>query len=93
MKQSKGALSRQTQKFKGKDRPTPIAFTTEFKLGSTVLITPRPYILGVPPMRYSYRHGQVVEKRGSSYVIEFMDGKKKKQILSHPIHLTASKSW
>ena len=68
-------------------------FIKEFKLGSIVLITPRPYQKGMPPMRYSYRHGKIMEKRGNSYMVELLDGKKKKQIIAHPIHLTTAKNW
>lgn len=93
MKRSRGQMSTHTKKLKGKGRATPMEFIKEFALGSHVLIFPRSYQKGLPPLRYSYRHGVVVKKQGHSYVIELEDGRKKKKVICHPVHLIASKNW
>lgn len=90
MKRSKGALSRQTQKLKARGQPTPMDFIQSFEVGSSVVIMPRPTGRAIPPLRYSFRHGTVVEKRGESYVVEVRDQQTKKKIISHPVHLVAA---
>ncbi|HLC69080.1 MAG TPA: hypothetical protein VJH24_04535 [Candidatus Bilamarchaeaceae archaeon] len=87
MKRSRGLLSTQTQKFKARTRLTPSDYIRNFPLNSTVVIVPHPSPKGQPSLRYSYRHGRIVEKRGKSYLLEVTDGNKQKRLIVHPIHL------
>jgi len=42
---------------------------------------------GMPFPRYKGKVGVVVGRRGRSYLVELVDGKKKKTIISRPEHL------
>lgn len=87
VKRSHGMLSRRTKKLAGKSRATVSEFVKTFEIGSKVIISPKAYHIGLPALRYINRYGIVVAKRGSSYVVEIKDGRMKKQLISHPIHL------
>lgn len=88
MKHSKGYLSTRTKKLSGKGRLKPSEFIKSFQLGDAVIINPKAYRGGLPHLRYLNRHGKITEKRGESYVVEIIDGNKKKKIIAHPVHLT-----
>jgi len=59
----------------------------EFKVGDKVRIAIEPAVhKGLPHPRFANKIATIIEKRGSGYMIEFLDGNKKKRILSLPIH-------
>ena len=87
VKRSHGAMSRRTKRLKGKTRATIPDFIRTFSVGERVVIAPMAYHIGLPALRYTNKSGIITEQRGQSYVVEILDGKKKKQIISHPIHL------
>ena len=87
VKRSRGMLSGRTKRLLGKTRATVSQFVRSFPVGAKVVIAPKAYTIGLPALRYSNKNGIITAKRGNSYVVEIHDGKKKKQIISHPIHL------
>ncbi len=87
MKHSKGYLSTRTKKLKGKGRLRVSEFVKSFNINDSVILSPKSHRTGLPHLRYTNRSGTVIEKRGDSYVVEITDGKKKKHIIAHPIHL------
>lgn len=87
VKRSKGYLSTRTKKLKEKGRLTVSEIVKSFENGSSVIISPKAYRRGMPHLRYINKHGIVVGKRGKSLVVEITDGRKKKQIIVHPVHL------
>ncbi len=89
---SKGPRKRtRTLLRKGIREKTPITkYLQEFKIGSRVVIKPDPSSLkGRPFKRFFGRTGIVTEKRGKSYIIKIIDGKKEKNIIARPEHLKA----
>lgn len=87
VKSSKGALSRRTRTLKGKSRITIAQHVKTFKVGEKVVITPKARGGGLPHLRYSNRHGIIIEKRGKSYVVEVGDLGMKKQVVIGPVHM------
>ncbi|MBI5046649.1 50S ribosomal protein L21e [Candidatus Micrarchaeota archaeon] len=90
VKRSKGALNGKTRKLKGKSKVSVASYMKLFTVGQHVVITPKAKWIGMPHLRYSNKHGTVVEKRGTSYVVEVDDYKMKKKIIVAPIHMTAA---
>lgn len=89
MRHSKGYLSTRTKKLEGKGRIRVNEFVKTFAMGDSVVITPKANYRGLPHLRYKNKHGVVVEKRGNAYLVEIMDGNKKKQVISNAVHLKA----
>ena len=88
MKRPRGYLSKATKRLIAKRKLTINDHLKNFSLREKVLIIPKPYYKGgLPPIRYKNKVAEVVEKRGSHYVIKLIDGKKEKFIISHPVHL------
>ena len=71
-------------------RPSMTKFLKEFKIGQRVVIALEPSSQkGMPFPRFKGRMGNVIEKRGRSYVVEILDGNKRKKIISKPEHIKA----
>ncbi|NPA22351.1 MAG: 50S ribosomal protein L21e [Candidatus Micrarchaeota archaeon] len=89
MKRPKGYLSKHTRSLKAKRKLTPADFVRKFEIGEKVRIVPYPYYKAgmIPHRRYKNLVGVITGKRGSSYIIEVMLGKKKKVLILLPIHL------
>lgn len=90
VKKSRGPRrgTRQRLRQKPSKRPTITKFLRTFKKGDRVIIQPEPSSSkGMPFPRYSGRIGIVKGKRGKSYLVEILDGKKRKTIISRPEHL------
>lgn len=90
VKKSRGFRSGTRKKLRQKPskRPSITKFLRIFKKGQRVILLPEPASQkGMPFPRYKGRTGRVVGKRGKSYLIEIVDGKKKKTIISRPEHL------
>ena len=45
------------------------------------------YQKGIYNLRFHGRVGEVIKKQGDCYVVSLKDGKKAKEIITHPIHL------
>lgn len=84
---SKGALSKRTKKLASKRKLTISDITRSFKVGQKVMLSPKAYRAGMPNPKYANRLGEIVEKRGNSYVVKIMDGNKAKNMVAHPVHL------
>jgi len=87
VKNSRGTLSGKTKKLRGKGKFTPAQLVKKFSIGDKVILDPKQYKSGQPHLRYANKNGKIVEKRGIAYVVEIMDGGKKKKIVAHPVHL------
>lgn len=69
-------------------RPTITKFLQEFNEGQDVVISPEPSShKGMPYPRFKGKVGKVIGKRGSSYIVEFLDGRSVKKVISRPEHL------
>ncbi len=84
---SKGSFNRLTRRLKGKSTVTVAEYVRTFNVGDKVVVRPKAKWIGLPHLRYSNRHGIVVEKRGKSYVVAVRDYKKTKKLIVSPIHL------
>lgn len=88
-----GMRKKTRKKLKQKHKRQPITkFIKEFDIGQKVVIIPEPSShKGMPSPRFKGKIGKIIEKRGKSYIVEIIDGKKKKRIISNPEHLKVFK--
>ena len=90
VRKSKGMKSRTRsllRKYK-KEKKTLTKYLQEFKIGDRVIIKPEPSSpKGMPFKRFFGTQGEVIDKRGNSYIIKIKDGNKIKNIISKPEHL------
>lgn len=89
-KKSRGFRSGTRKKLRQKTsvRPTITKFLKDFRTGQQVMVLHEPSSFrGMPFPRFRGKVGKVVEKRGRSYVVEVVDGKKVKKVFSAPEHL------
>ncbi len=91
VKRSRGSLSKSTKRSKKRKKLTVSDVSRKFKLGEKVLLRPTHVVQGRPPARYRGKHGKIVEIRGGSYVIEIMDGGKKKHFITGSVHIAPSR--
>jgi large subunit ribosomal protein L21e len=90
-KKSHGPRARTRKKLKQKLRRRGITrFLKEFKEGQKVVIVQEPASHGGMPFpRFKGKAGKIINKKGKSYIVEILDGKKVKKIISRPEHLKA----
>ena len=88
VKRSRGSLSGKTRHLRHKRRLTVSDMVRTFKVGSKVLVSVKPVRDGMPAPRYNGRHGTILERQGSAYIVEVKDGRAKKRLVVSPIHLT-----
>jgi large subunit ribosomal protein L21e len=92
VKKSSGFRAKTRHKLRQKSgyRPPITKFIQEFKKGQCVVFVPEPSShKGMPHLRFKGKTGKIIDKRGNSYIIEFIDGNKRKIIISRPEHLKA----
>lgn len=88
VKKSHGFRSGTRKKLKKKRRIPITTFLKEFKIGDRVVIVPEPSSnKGMPFPRFKGKVGTVVDKRGSAYILEVIEGKEKKQVIARAEHL------
>ena len=92
VKSSKGFRSRSrgtfTKEVRERGLPPVTRFLRTFEVGDRVVVRIEPSDpRGQPHPRYQGRTCTVVERRGRAYVIEFLDGGKRKELIAKPIHL------
>ncbi len=92
VKSSKGFRSRSrgtfTKEVRERGLPPITRFLREFAIGEKVSVRIEPSDPhGQPHPRYQGRTCTVVEKRGRAYVVAFVDGGKRKELIANPIHL------
>ena len=95
MKKSKGFRRKTRKKLKQhpRYRPTVTKFLQEFSIGDKVVIEQEPSShKGMPHPRYKGRVGEIVGKRGKSYIVSMRVGGKIKKIISRPEHLKIFKT-
>jgi large subunit ribosomal protein L21e len=92
VKSSKGFRSRSrgwsTKHVREKGSPPVSRFLREFAVGDKVTVrleSSDPH--GMPHPRYQGRTCTVVGKSGRAYVVEFLDGGRRKQLVANPVHL------
>ena len=88
VKNSRGTLSGNTKRLRGRMDLTVSRQVKTFDVGAKVIINQRSTSRGQPHMRYKGRHGIVVERQGKCYVVEIQDGGTRKRLIASPIHLT-----
>jgi len=67
-------------------------YLKQFDIGQRVfLVLDSAVHKGMPMPRFMGRSGTVKEKQGECYKVEVKDGKLKKSLLVHPIHLKGEK--
>jgi large subunit ribosomal protein L21e len=93
VKSSKGFRSRSrgtfTKKVRERGMPPVNRFLREFAIGqkvTVVLEASDPH--GQPHPRYQGRTCTVIGKRGRAYLLEFLDGGKRKELIANPVHLS-----
>ncbi|MEM5766603.1 MAG: 50S ribosomal protein L21e [Candidatus Aenigmatarchaeota archaeon] len=92
MKRSRGfrVKTRNALKQKPAYRPAITRFLQDFSIGQKVVIEQEPSSQkGMPHSRYKGRIGNIIGKRGKSYIVEITDGNKVKRLISRPEHLKA----
>jgi large subunit ribosomal protein L21e len=92
VKSSKGFRSRSRGTFTKEVRergPPPVnRYLRTFEVGDRVTIRIEPSDPhGCPHPRYQGRTCTVVRKTGRAYLVEFLDGGKRKQVVATPVHL------
>jgi len=91
---SKGLRTGTRNKLKGKLRQkfTAGIFMQEFKPGDKIIINPLPSSQkGVPHLRMLGEGGEVVEKRGGSYIVKVKLGNATRRFAVRPEHLKRRK--
>jgi len=93
VKSSKGFRSRSrgtfTKEVREKGLPPVSRFYREFEVGEKVVVRLEPSSpRGQPHPRYQGRTCTVVGCVGNAYRLEFLDGGKRKELVSLPIHLS-----
>ena len=69
-------------------RPTITKFLQTFEIGQTVAIDQEPSSdKGMPYTKFKGITGQVIQKRGNSYIVAIKVGNSTKKIISRPEHL------
>ncbi|MEM5879008.1 MAG: 50S ribosomal protein L21e [Candidatus Aenigmatarchaeota archaeon] len=94
MKKSRGFRTKTRQALRQKPgyRPVITKFLQEFNIGQKVVIEQEPSSQkGMPHSRYKGRVGEIIGKRGKSYIVEITDGNKVKRLISRPEHLKVMK--
>jgi large subunit ribosomal protein L21e len=89
VKNSKGTLSGNTRRLKGKMDITVSSQVRTFDIGAKVVIVQKSTTDGQPHMRYNGRHGKIIRKQGKCYVVQITDGGLTKELISNSIHLKA----
>jgi large subunit ribosomal protein L21e len=92
VKSSKGFRSRSrgtfTKEVRERGMPPVSRFLRRFEVGQKVIVRLEPSSpRGQPHPRYQGRTCTVVARVGNAYRIEFLDGGKRKELVSLPIHL------
>lgn len=87
VKNSKGMLSGNTRRMKGKTDITVSSQVRTFELGTKVVIVQKATSRGMPHMRYNGKHGTIIKKQGKCYVVAIKDGGLTKELISNSIHL------
>lgn len=88
VKKSRGFRSGTRKKLKKRKKTGITKFLQKFKIGEKAMIVQEPSShKGMPFPRFKGKVGKIIGSRGSSYILELKNGKKKKFIISRPEHL------
>ena len=92
MKRSRGPRSDTRHKFKASRKLKITDVLKELSIGEKVAIVTNPsYHYGMPFRRFHGKVGEVIGKRGRSYLVKFKDGNKEKVQIIAPAHLKSMK--
>ncbi len=92
VKKSHGSKVKSRKKLTQKPgyRPTITKFLRTFEVGQKVAIDQEPSSQkGMPYSKFKGSTGQVIGKRGNSYIVEINVGNSKKKVISRPEHIKA----
>jgi len=90
VKRSVGKLSKRSRLLGRNARrrqATAVDIVKVISIGARVQIVPYSKFEDFPHPKYSGRVGSVVGKRGRACIVEILDGGKKKQLITSPVHL------
>lgn len=90
MKRSVGKLSRKSRVLGRKVRrrcATVADIVKTIDVGARVQVVPYSKFEDFPHPRYAGRVGHVTGRRGRAYIVEILDGGKRKQIVASAVHL------
>ena len=74
-----------------RDKFTPETYLKGFKEGQKVVLDHDPSSQkGMPHPRFKGKVGEVIGKRGRSFIISILDGNKRKTVMARPEHLKAA---
>ncbi len=89
MKRSHGPNSKHSRRLRSTGRMTVRRQLLAFNAGQKVRITVTPvYKRGKVHLRFNGRSGTVLGKQGDAYIVELMDGGKRKTLVIRNVHLT-----
>ncbi len=90
---SKGPRHKSRKKMIAKSRPKPSQFLQEFNVGDNVHFKIQSNLKnkGYPYIKFHGSTGEVVGKRGNSYLIKIHDKNKAKTLILNPVHLKIKK--
>ncbi len=91
---SKGTLSGRTRNLSRHSKKSMINVSSiikEFNIGDSVAIVPRTLKENIPHPRYKGKIGKIIEKRGSSYIVELKIMNATKKLIVLPIYLQGIK--
>jgi large subunit ribosomal protein L21e len=89
MKRSHGSYSKQSRNLRSTGRMSVRRQLLTFGVGDTVRVSVTPvYKRGKVHLRFNGRVGVVLAKQGAAYVIQVLDGGKKKKLVVGNVHLT-----
>ncbi|MGC8670155.1 MAG: 50S ribosomal protein L21e [Candidatus Micrarchaeia archaeon] len=89
-KRSNGLFVGKTRNLARHHKPSDLAVSSilkGFKVGDKVAIVPKSNFKNIPHPRYKGRIGTVIEKRGSSYVVELKMFNSTKKLIVPAVHL------
>ncbi|MEM0106761.1 MAG: hypothetical protein QXD11_02375 [Candidatus Micrarchaeaceae archaeon] len=85
-----GLLGSRSRNLARHHKPSALAvkdFIKKFEIGDKVAIIPKGNGKNIPHPRYKGKIGTILEKRGSSYVVEVRDMNAKKKLVVPSVHL------
>ncbi len=91
MRRSKGFRSKTRKKLKSEGKRITITEKLhEYAVSEKVVLKLNPAVQkGMPHPRYQGHVGNILCRRGNSYLVEITDGKKKKTLIARPEHIRA----
>ena len=84
---SYGKMHKTRHKLRAKEQVTVNKILSKFELGDKVCINIQPAIHNFPHPKFQGRIGNIVGKRGDSFIVEVSDLSSKKKVIVSPVHM------